>query len=42
MSYLTVFSSFSSEIYAGIMKVDDGITMYSIKNVNAGNRNNAL
>ena len=24
------------------MNVDDGITMYSIKNINAGNRNNAL
>lgn len=40
--YLTVFSSFSYEIYAGIMSVDDGISMYSIRNVNAGNRNSAL
>ena len=40
--YLKVFSSISYEIYAGIMSVDDGITMYSLNNVNAGNRNSAL
>ena len=31
--YLTVFSSISFEMYAGLMSVDDGITMYSLKNV---------